>query len=153
MKNLLFIFSFLLISTTAIGQKVKMKNDVASIDGQPFLQFTTVTFGSDYSIKHVNASEEEISILYLDYIDPSKATSGNPEGKVRWIEVNFVTLNLKCEVDSRTRKAFAKMVYVSNIYVNGQLNPDNVQKFVNKYGTKFSDNRPQGGNTTIIINN
>lgn len=153
MKKYLFFALLLGVTLTSFGQKVKIKKDVAIVDGAPFVEFKTITFGSDYSIKHVNSSEEEISILYLDYVDPSKATKGNPEGKVRWIEVNFVTLNLKCEVDSRTRKGFAKMIYLSNLYTDGKLNPDNVQKFVNKYGTKFSDNRPENGGTTIIINN
>lgn len=153
MKKILMITVVFIVSISSFGQKVKIKNDVAQVDGEPYVEFTTITFGSDYSIKHVNSTEQEISILYLDYVDPSRATKGNPEGKVRWIEVSFLTLNLKCEVDSRTRKGFVKMIYQSNIYVDGKLNPDNVQKFVNKYGTKFSDNRPQNGNTTIIINN
>jgi len=150
-KTLSLIFSLLLI-TTAFGQKVKIKNDVAIIDGTPFVKFTTITLGSDYSIQNVKSSEDEISILYLDYIDPAKTSSGNPDGKVRWIEVNFVTLGLKCEVDSRGRKGFAKLLFRSKIYVNDQLNVENVNKFVSKYGTKYSDNRP-AGNTTIIINN
>ena len=137
---------------SAFGQKVKIKDDVAIVDKTPFIKFTTITFGSDYSIRNVNATEDDISILYLDYTDPNKVSSGNPDGKVRWIEVNFVTLGLKCEVDSRGRKGFAKLLFLSKIYVDNQLNVENVNKFVNKYGTKFSDNRPNG-NTTIIINN
>ena len=142
----------MLLITAAYGQKVKLKNDVALVDGTPYITFTTITFGSDYAIKNVKSTEDEISILYLDYTDPTKTSSGNPDGKVRWIEVNFLTFDLKCEVDSRGRKGFAKLLYLSKIYVDDQLNEDNVTKFVNKYGTKFSDNRP-GGNTTIIINN
>jgi hypothetical protein len=142
----------LLFITTAFGQKVKIKDDIAIVDKTPYVKFTTITFGSDYAIKHVNSSEDEISILYLDYTDPNKVASGNPDGKVRWIEVNFVTLGLKCEVDSRGRKGFAKLLFLSNIYIDDRLNEENVNKFVSKYGTRFSDNRPDG-NTTIIINN
>jgi len=152
MKKYISLLLLVALVSSAFGQKVKIKNDVAIVDGTPFIQFTTITFGSDYSIKNVKSTEEEISILYLDYTDPNKVSSGNPDGKVRWIEVNFVTLGLKCEVDSRGKKGFAKLLFLSKIYVNDQLNPDNVTKFVNKYGTKFSDNRPTG-NTTIIINN
>lgn len=152
MKKLIFILTIILFSTISFSQKVKMKGDVVSVDGVPFLKFTTITFGSDYSVKHINADEEEISILYLSYKDPNQSSSGNPEGYVRWIEVNFLNFDLKCEVDNRTRKAFTKLVYLSNLYVDGKINEENVKKFVSKYGTKFSDNRPKS-NTTIIINN
>jgi hypothetical protein len=152
MKKYFVLFGAILISTVALSQKVKMKNDIASVDGVPFLKFTTITFGSDYTLRHTDSEEEEISILYLNYKDPNQATNGNPEGKVSWIEVNFLIFNLKCEVDNRTRKAFAKLIYVSKIYLDGKINEEKVKKFVNKYGTRFSDNRPNG-NTTIIINN
>lgn len=150
MKKFILIFSILFISSVGFSQKVKIKKDIASVEKQPFLKFTTIAFGSDYSIKHVDAEEEEISILYLSYKDPKQSSTGNPDGNVRWIEVNFLPFNLKCEVYNRNRKQFTKLVYLSNIYVDGKINEENVQKFVNKYGTKFSDNRPTG-NTTIII--
>lgn len=152
MKRILFIAT-LIIAGVSYGQKVKISDDIASVDDQPYVKFTTITFGSDYSIKSVSSDVEEISILYLDYNDPQQVSKGNPEGKVRWIEVSFLTLGLKCEVESRTRKGFVKMLYLSNIYVDGKLHVDNAKAFVSKYGTKFSDNRPQTGNTTIIINN
>ena len=152
MKKLFFLFCIMLFSSAGFSQKIKMKDDVASVDGVPFLHFTTITFGSDYSIRHINSEEAEISILYLSYNDPKKVTNGNPDGKVSWIEVSFLNYGLKCEVQNMTRKGFTKLIYLSNIHVDGIINEENVNKFVSKYGTKFSDNRPDG-NTTIIINN
>lgn len=152
MKKLILLMSIVFIASVGYTQKVKIKKDIAYVDKEPFLEFTTIAFGSDYSIKHVDSDEDEISILYLSYKDPSQSSSGNPDGNVRWIEVNFLPFNLKCEVDTRNRKQFAKLVYLSDIYVDGKINEENVQTFVYKYGTKFSDNRP-AGNTNIIINN
>lgn len=151
MNKVFLLISIVFIASVTFGQKVKIKNDIASVDKEPFLEFTTITFGSDYSIKHVDAEEEQISILYLSYMDPSQSSSGNPDGNVRWIEVNFLPFNMKCEIDTRTRKQFTKLIYLSNIYEDGKINKENVVKFVNKYGTKYSDNRPKG-NTNIIIN-
>jgi hypothetical protein len=151
MKKYFILTCLLFVCSICLSQKVKIKNDIASVDKVPFLKFTTITFGSDYSIKHVNAQDEEISMLYLNYNDPNQTGNGNPNGTVRWIEVNFLPFNLKCEIDSRNRKQFTKLIYLSKIYENGQLNKEKVEQFVQKYGTKFSDNRPTGN--TIIINN
>lgn len=152
MNKVVLLSSLLLVCFFGFTQKVKIRKDIASVDKEPFLEFTTISFGTDYSIKHVDAEEEQISILYLSYNDPSQSNRGNPDGSVRWIEVNFLPYNLKCEIDTRNRKHFTKLIYLSNIYVDGKLNEENVRKFVNKYGTKYSDNRPNG-NTNIIINN
>ena len=151
MKKIFLLLCISFFASAGFTQKVKMKKDIAYVDKEPFLEFTTITFGSDYSIKHVNAEEEQISILYLSYKDPSQSSSGNPDGNVRWIEVNFLPFNMKCEIDTRTRKQFTKLIYLSNIYEDGKINKENVVKFVNKYGTKYSDNRSKG-NTNIIIN-
>jgi len=150
MKMKLAILVLALISVNvSIAQKVKIKDNIATVDGEAFLNWEKRAMGSEASISGVNSDEEEISAMYLDYIDNSKITSSNPEGKVRWIEIYFPTLDIKCEVTSRTHKGLAKMIYQSNLYVDGVLNPTNAERFVKKYGMKFSDNRP---NKAVNIN-
>ena len=152
MKNALLLIFVSFISISGIAQKIKIKDDIVYVDGEAFLNWEKRSMANESSIWGINADGEEISGLYLNYTDPNKITSSNPEGKVRWIEVNFLTLGIKCEIQTRTQKGFAKLIYQSNIYVDGVLNAENAQKFVDKYGMKFSENRP-GNNVNIIINN
>jgi hypothetical protein len=152
MKNILLLIFLSLITLSGIAQKVKIKDNIAYVDGEAYLNWEKRSMANEASIMGINSSEEEVSMMYLNYSDPTKVSNSNPEGKVRWVEVNFLTLDLKCEVATRTHKGLAKLLYQSNIYVDGVLNEANATKFVKKYGMKFSDNRP-GGNVNIIINN
>jgi hypothetical protein len=90
--------------------------------------------------------------MYLNYTDPNQVTDSNPQGKVRWVEINFVELNMKCEVSSRTQKGLVRLIYENDLYADGKLDLEKVQRFVNKYGMRFSGNRPSN-NVNVIINN
>lgn len=152
MKNLLLLTFVCFISIAANCQKIKIKDDIATVDGVNFLKWEKRASANEISISGMSSEGEEISGMYLNYVDPNKISKANPEGKVRWIEIYFVTMDLRCEVATRTSKGLAEMIYENNIYVDGTLNQENVQKFVKKYGMKFTDGRP-GNNVNIIINN
>lgn len=107
--------------------------------------------GNEISISGINSTQEEIYVMYLDYSDPNKITKSNPEGKVRWIELNFLTLGKKCEIDSRMHGGLLKFLYENNVYTEGVLNSDSVNTLVQKYGMRFSEGRP-GAKVNIYIN-
>ncbi len=151
MKTLLLVLTGL-ISLNANSQKVKIDDNIAYIDGVEYLKYEKRNLGNEASIRSMTAEGEEIYVMYQDYVDPNMVSKSNPEGKVRWIEINFLTLDLKCEVSSRAHKGLLKLFLENELYTDGTLNAANVEKFVKKYGTKFSENRP-GGNVNIIINN
>lgn len=134
-------------SFNSFAQKVKIKDDVATIDGADYVTVKTSVLSSEVSIYELGSDDELIFIQYFSYADPTKVTSGNPQGMVRWVELKFLTENLVCEISSRSPKALIKVLYENDIFVDGKLSPENVQKFVAKYGTSFTDNKP----STIII--
>lgn len=149
-KILLFICLFT-FSVSGFSQKIKIKDDVATVDGQPFLKFNYSMAENSITISGINSDEDEIYASYLDYNDPKQATSSNPNGTVRWIELNFLTLNLKCEVDSQTKKMLVKFIIKHKLYEGGTLNADQVNTLISKFGMRYSENRPNG--VTVIINN
>lgn len=150
--KLTFLFALLCIGVGAHAQKVKIKDGIASVDGKPYIQFKTESIFSPYvSIAALNATTDEIFASYLSYNDPNKVTSANKDGSVHWIELNFLTLDLKCEIDNRVSKGLVKFLYVNNIYTDGTFNEENARLLVQKYGMRFSENRPNG--VTVIINN
>lgn len=71
---------------------------------------------------------------------------------MRWIELNFLTLGLKCEVDSQTKKMLVKFIIKHKLYVDGLLHVDNINTLISKFGMRYTENRPNNG-VTVIINN
>jgi hypothetical protein len=150
-KALILLFIFFL-SISSFAQKVKIKDNIATVDGVEYVKWEKRAMSTEAYVSNLTTGEEEISMMYLDYYDPTSISNSNPKGRVVWIEVYFLTLDIRCEVDSRTHKGLVKMLYQSNIYVNGVLNEENAQKFVKRYGMRYSENRP-GTDVNIIINN
>lgn len=148
----MFAVFLVTLSGTALSQKIKIKDNVATVDAVPFLKWDKRNM-VEISIMGINSTEEEIYAMWLDYSDPTKITKSNPEGKVRWIELNFLTLNKKCEIDSRGQNGLVKFIYENKIYVDNALSAENVDKVIAKYGMRFTQNRPGGGNVNIYINN
>lgn len=152
MHKLLMVIGLLTFSMSSFSQKVKIKDDVATVDGVPFLKCDYTLSENSITISALNTDVDEIYATYLDYNDPNKTSSGNPNGTVSWIELNFLTLGLKCEVDNQTQKMLIRFIVKHKLYVDGLLNKDNVQLLITKFGTRYSDNRPNNG-VTVIINN
>lgn len=150
MKNILLFLFVSLIASASFSQKTKVKDNIATVDGVPFLNWD-LRNGSEISISGINSTQEEIFAMYLDYLDPNKVTSANPQGRVSWIELNFVTLQKKCEIDSRGQGGLVKFIYENNLYVDNVLNAENVEKLVYKYGMRFSEGRPKGTTVNVFI--
>ena len=98
----------------------------------------------------LNSLEREVKISYNEYADPKKVSEANPLGMVRWTQLNFITLGLSCEISSRTHKELVKLFYNRKLYVNGELNTANVEKFVKESGSPFSINRPPNSVDVIL---
>jgi len=150
MKKILLFLCVSLLASTSFSQKTKIKDNVATVDGVAFLKWD-LRHGSEISISGINSTSEEIFAMYMDYSDPAKVTSANPEGKVRWIELNFVTLQKKCEIDTRTQGGLVKFIFENNLYIDNVINAENVEKLVYKYGMRFSEGRPKGTTVNVFI--
>ena len=153
MYKLLMVIGLLTFSISSFSQKVKIKDEIATVDGTPTLKVVTASaFDNTITISGLSSTQDEIFATYLDYEDPNKVSASNPEGKVRWIELNFLTSGVKCEISSQGKKGLVKFIVNNKLYVDGVLNEDNVNVVVQKYGMRFSENRPNAG-VTVIINN
>ena len=155
MKTFIFtlVLSLLFISNQANAQKtkIKIKDGIASVDGKPYLKWKKIN-STEAFLSSLKVDEEEIAASWLNYTDPARVSDSNPKGLVRWIELYFPNLDLRCEVSSTTRKGLINLLIQYKIYVDGDLNEENVQKLVKRYGMRISENRPSG-NVKVIINN
>ena len=89
MKYLIIFVVSVLFSGICTAQKVKIKDNIATIDDETFLNVDRRNMGNEISIKHVNSENEEIFIAYISYKDPKQITKANPEGYVRWLDFYF----------------------------------------------------------------
>ena len=143
----------LFISYAGFSQKIKIKKGQVSVDGVDMLYVKPDgAMTTEVSYYFIENDEEFLFTTYLDYADPSKVSSGNPEGKVRYIEMNFIGLNKKFEISTRGRKKVVEFLLENGVIENGQLNEEAVEKLVQKYGMRFSEQN-KNGNVNIIINN
>ena len=133
MNKLLVLLLALTFSISGFSQKVKFKDDIALVDGVPFLNFVYTLSEGTMSISSLKAPQEEIFATYLSYNDPANQNRSDPNGAVSWIEFNFLTLGLKCEVPYKTRKMVVKFIIAQKLYVSGVLNLDNVNLLITKY--------------------
>jgi len=152
MKNIILLLFVATLSINSFAQKIKFKNEIATVDGTPYVKWIKQSMGNEVSISSLSSDEEEIFMTYQGYKDPNQITNGNPEGSVKWVELNFLTLGKKCEIPPRMHKGVVKYLLANKIYVDGVLNEKNVDKLILKYGTKYSDDKPNK-NINIIINN
>jgi hypothetical protein len=152
MKSLLLLFA---IQTTfsVYSQKIKIDDNIAFVDGIAWVKYEKKNMANEASVMGLESQSEEIFILYQNYADPNNISKANPEGKVRWLEINFLTLGIKCEIANETHKGVVKLLADNKIYKDGVLNAENAALLVKKYGIRFSDNRPRNGNVNIIIQN
>lgn len=148
---LTILFSSLFISNQVAAQKIKFKDGIVTVDGTPYLKWKDLN-SVEASLSSLQSDEEEIAASWLNYPDPARVSDANPQGLVRWIELYFPSMDLRCEILGGSRKELIDALLDHSIYVNGVLNAENVQKLVKRYGMRVSENRP-GGNVNIIINN
>lgn len=147
---LLLFLSFCAQQSFAQKQKVKIKDEIASIDGEDYIQWKKVSGTNAISVFEIGSEEEVIFLRWMSYTDPSQVSNSNPKGSVRWVQLQFLESELTCEIDSRGQKGLVRFFADNKLFVNGALDEEAVQLLVKKYGSNYSQNRPE---SIIIINN
>ncbi len=128
-------------------EKIKIKNEIVTVDGYDYVQWKRDITGNAVSVYELGSGEEIIFFRWLSY---NTSSDNDPAKKVSWIEVKFLDESLICEISSMGQRGLIRFMRDNNLIVNGELNAEAAEKVVQKYGTNFSDNRP---NSVIIINN
>lgn len=154
MKAIL-IFSILFISFATLSQKqkVKVKNDIVTLDGNPMFKMVSSNYPDAYTI--YSLEDEKLAIFNAQYYnDPKQITAGSPEGRVGYFEITFFNGDLdQCEIRIvGFKKQLAQHIISAGLIVDGQLVEKAVKEFCAINGSKFSEARKNSG-TTIIINN
>lgn len=150
MKKLVFIV-VTLFSLFTFAQEVKLKKGEVLIDGTAWLKYQDCG-GFDPTCSLLNSTGDEI--IFFKWIKVPGAeprTSSNPDGNLSYVEVSFLGLNKKFEIQ-KTQKNIIEMLYLGKVVnPDGTLNEEKVNRMIEKYGTAFSDRLNAGKSNTIII--
>lgn len=148
MKTYTLLLLFLgFFAHQSLAQKVKIKNEVATVDGVEYVRWKRDIASNSVSVYELNSDDEIIFMRWMSY---NTSPSNDPKTRVSWVEIKFLSEDIKCEINSRGQKGLVKFMLENNLIVDGKLNVEAAKKVVQKYGNNFSDNRPD---SVIIINN
>lgn len=127
LKSVLFLVAFA-IGTTVNAQEVKIKKEIASVDGKEYVRVGDCgMFAKECYISNLEG-EQLILIKPLD----------DPRTPGTYFQVTFIGTNTKVEV-KKTIKPFIKMLFENKIVTeDGRLNLDRVKILSEKYGNQIS---------------
>ena len=141
MKKILTL-AFVLVSCFAFSQKEKVdikldrKKDLVTVNGVEFFKYENK--GSDLLV--LSMTGEEIAYFStVSYTDYTKVTESNPKGIVSYRIIKFEGVEEKTEITYMGPKGIAELFLMHNLYENNALNTDNVLKYIERNGRKYSD--------------
>ncbi|GAB5418063.1 MAG: hypothetical protein Crog4KO_31430 [Crocinitomicaceae bacterium] len=132
---------------TAQKTKVKIKNEIATVDGSDYVQWKRLVGSNAVSVHEIGSGDEVIFLRWMSY---NTSSDNDPSTRVNWVEIKFLEQELTCEITSRGNKGLVKFFVENNLFVNGELDAEAAALVVKKFGNNFSANRPE---SVIIINN
>lgn len=161
MKKIL-LSSMLIVSCVAFGQKIKVKKDVAIVDGKEFVKVTEDPV-SRYSYNVASLSGTDIFYLkYNHYKDPKEVDyKYNRDGSVGYFEVMSADLNTVyfethltgCLMGCNITENFIKMIYGGKVVTNdGSIDLNKLEVLAKKVGFEYSKKRDEMANTSNSTN-
>lgn len=150
-KKLALTIAVIMVATAVIfAQKADVSKDGKRIlsDNTPIALVDKEGCGmlSLECVYYVNSLDSEllITIAEQEFLDPTQATSANPDGKVRFLRFAFMGYNETAEIRNPSMmkakpKDVAKSIVKARLIVNGKLDEKAVRQFINLNGNRFTD--------------
>lgn len=143
----------MLITLATLAQKVKVKDDVATVDGKPYCKLEGINCKlgyCDYRISTLTGAEVAL-VKIRNYVDRDQVSSYSPTGRVVYYDWTFLASHAKAETDQGNVKSLVRAMLAANLLKDGALDPEGVRNFVAINGMRHSKRQSQLGGTTIII--
>ena len=127
LKSVLFLVAFA-IGTTVNAQEVKIKKEIASIDGNEYVRVGDCgMFATECSIRNLEGDELIIIKSFKDEKNPGT-----------YFQLRFVGTDIKIEL-KKTIKPLIKLLYENKVVTeDGRLNLERVKVISEKYGNQIS---------------
>lgn len=141
MKKAVLIFS-ILVSVMGFSQAVRLKKGDVTVDDKLWLKYDGCG-GWDTVCSVMNLQGEEIIYMTQQQVKYSED---------KYWKVKFLGLNQTLEVPYTINGGLLKKFYAANVVNDdGTLNPDKVDRMVEKYGNPNAEAPVQNSTQTIII--
>ena len=145
----IFTILVLFISVVSFSQKIKLKKGDVLVDEIVWLKYKGFN-GFDKSIYNLNGDE----IIFIKFVKngPDNMIFSRV-GDPNYFEISFLGLNKKIEIRNFEKEIITIIFESKAVNEDGTLNPDKIDRLVEKYGTQFSDklkNTSTNTNTVII---
>ena len=160
MKKLLFIAITLLFTATISAQNVRVARNKIVVDGTEIASIERLgcRAASPQCIHYIRNSEGNllITVVEMDFSDPTEVTQFNPNGVVRYLRFSFADDGGIAEMLNpamlNTRPIdVARIVAAARLINDNELNEREVRNFIQAHGTHFSDRERELDRSRIII--
>jgi hypothetical protein len=146
MKHLFCTLLISLLSLGANAQKIAVRQNLMTVDGQPYarLQANGGALTSDQFYVNSLQGDRLFVVKLLTFNDPANASGSNPTGSTSYLQYVFPATGQIAEtaLPSLFRAlSLARQLYPARLLKNGALDPQAVTEFVFVNGTPFSTRR------------
>ncbi|MCH2224814.1 MAG: DUF4476 domain-containing protein [Crocinitomicaceae bacterium] len=141
MQKIIVVATFLLliVSPSLYAQKIKVKNDIATVNGEEYLRISKNLTGI-----YVNTIIDNVPILearYHRYPDPARSE----QNTVCYFEVRIEGTNDFFELDCglSDKKNIIKMIYNNGFYKDGVIDIEKAKLYESRNGKKHTERQNQ----------
>jgi hypothetical protein len=156
MKNLFCTFLFSLLALGATAQKIAVKKNLMTVDGQPYARLEANGSALGSSQFYVNSPQGErlFVVKQLSFNDPANASPQNPTGSTTYLQFVFPATGQVAETYQPglfRALSVARQLYPARLLKNGALDPQAVTDFVLVNGTSFSARRQALDRSALLV--
>jgi hypothetical protein len=156
MKNLFCTFLFSLLALGATAQKIAVKKNLMTVDGQPYARLEANGSALGSSQFYVNSPQGErlFVVKQLSFNDPANASPQNPTGSTTYLQFVFPATGQVAETYQPglfRALSVARQLYPARLLKNGALDPQAVTEFVLVNGTSFSARRQALDRSALLV--
>jgi hypothetical protein len=156
MKNLFCTLLFSLLALGATAQKIAVKKNLMTVDGQPYARLEANGSALGSSQFYVNSPQGErlFVVKQLSFNDPANASPQNPTGSTTYLQFVFPATGQVAETYQPglfRALSVARQLYPARLLKNGALDPQAVTDFVLVNGTSFSARRQALDRSALLV--
>lgn len=146
MKNLFYTLLLALAALSASAQKITVKNNLMTVDKQPYARLEGdggALSSSQYYVSSVQGSRLLV-VKLLAYNDPANTSPNNPTGATQYLQFVFPASGQMAETEVAglfRSLSVARKLYAARLLKDGALDPQAVADFVLVNGMSFSARR------------
>jgi len=160
MKSFLLLLISFALATSASAQKIKVEDELITVDGQPYARIEQdgcglIDVDCFYYVKSLQ-NQRLFVVKQMSFNDPTQVSASNPQGRQMYLQYVFTAAKATAETSYPATLHLraldvARKVYKAQLIKDGTLNEQLAADFVTNNGTTYSEHRRASSQPTIIV--